>query len=32
MNGIYRDEIQAMLDDMGVNAELIALGDELRDL
>lgn len=32
MNGIYRDEIQTMLDDMGVKAELIALGDELKDL
>jgi hypothetical protein len=31
MNAIYRDEIQAMLDEMGVKAELIALGDELKD-
>ncbi|MGF1461222.1 MAG: methyltransferase domain-containing protein [Leptolyngbyaceae cyanobacterium] len=32
MNGIYRPEIQKMLDDMGVKAELIALGDELTRL
>ena len=32
MNAIYRGEIQKMLDDMGVNAELIALGDELNEL
>ncbi|NET37982.1 MAG: methyltransferase domain-containing protein [Cyanothece sp. SIO1E1] len=32
MNAIYRGEIQKMLDEMDVKAELIALGDELADL
>ncbi|MBE9138111.1 methyltransferase domain-containing protein [Nodosilinea sp. LEGE 07088] len=32
MNSIYRDEIQKMLDDMNVQAEIIAMGDEISQL